>query len=275
MTSGRSLDPPWATRRLRSGMFVGVRDGTAPVILQVPPGELTASLGQTCVPSRPWAAGLASAASVGVLLVATATSAWLLAAHGYPDGAALLAPGQPLALSLVLVIVAAVVGSVLHELAHMVLGRARGQSLPRAKVNGRTAVARTNLTHTWVWPFIPRTAAFGGGLAVDLAVLSGALLAAGGRPGAAWLVASVTLLRIAWQLRPHRRTDGRFLLAHLCDDPAVVTTAMGVLRGRALGRPGIRHLLALAAMGAGLLLEGFITYWWGWRLVAQLLHVAG
>ncbi|WP_347353522.1 hypothetical protein [Intrasporangium sp.] len=216
-----------------------------------------------------------STATIGVLVLAAATSAWLLVARGLPDGAALVAPGQPLPLSIVLVLVVAAAGSVVHELAHMVLGRARGQALPRARVDGRTAVARTNLSHTWVWSFIPRTAAFGGGLATDLTVLCVALLAADGRAGTAWLVASVTLLRVVWQLRPHRRTDGRFLLAHLCDDPAVVTTAWDKVHGRDHGQLHTRHVVALLAMGAGLLLEVLIAYWWGWRLVARLLPVAG
>jgi hypothetical protein len=191
-----------------------------------------------------------------------------------PNGSDLAPSAVHPAIAFVVAVAIATLTGAIHEAAHVVLGRARGQGAPQVATRWGQAVATTELTHTWGWARRDQLVALGGGICVDLALLGVLAVVTASVPN--WftgLAMSVLIARVLWQGRCYRRTDGSHLLAAAFNDPFLRRDSIDTLRaGRLRTAPG-RVLLwcALAILGFGI--DAALVYEWLWQWIATLAGV--
>lgn len=241
---------PVRARKLRNGAWVTVAEGSDPLVVPADiarrltdpanPGTSFSDLHDILSdagflsdpagapisppPSAPqtpgWKVARICLWAVGVLLATIATT--LLIGGGVPTGADLVSAGPNAVLTVIVALAIAAITAVPHELAHVVFGRASSSSRGSVQVNVRRAFATTELTHVWTWPLPARLAAVSAGLVVDFAFLVAALTV---RTATGWWVATVAVavlvMRIVWQARFHRTSDGRHIAKMLLDNPLI------------------------------------------------------
>lgn len=86
----------------------------------------------------------------------------------------------------------------------------------------KKSMATVNMTHIWVWSFLGRVAAVSAGIMSDLLILC--ICSILGLYNDSWIIlaaASILWVRILWQFRFHRKTDGRLILMLLLDNPVI------------------------------------------------------
>lgn len=140
---------------------------------------------------------------------------------GVPTGDFLVTNHIGLLQNIIFMILFSIVTTIAHELMHLLFGQL---SLSKAglHMSVKTAVAKVSLSHVWVWSRLGRTAAVAAGVVLDLvelAVLSGLWLYSD-----AWFLpvaCAILWVRILWQLRIHKRTDGQLVLAMISDNPSI------------------------------------------------------
>lgn len=90
------------------------------------------------------------------------------------------------------------------------------------KIVLKKSMATVNMTHIWVWSFLGRVAAVSAGIMSDLLILC--ICSILGLYNDSWIIlaaASILWVRILWQFRFHRKTDGRLILMLLLDNPVI------------------------------------------------------
>lgn len=170
---------------------------------------------------------LASVAALGYV-------AWVFASGAVPapGPSDLVLPQVRLGLALAIFLATALATSVVHELAHVVVGRWYGLE-PRVALGGSGifSVARTNLTGVWALPRSLQWRPLAAGLMADLGIVAISLAVAGdvGR-----MVATTVLCRMLWQAQWYLRTDAYYLFAVLAGSLELRATA-GLWLRRLLG----------------------------------------
>lgn len=124
----------------------------------------------------------------------------------------------PLTKFLILLVMIAV-SSLVHELGHMVWGRICTVGAVRFDVFSSTVTTRLN--HIWFWEKLDAALALLAGVLIDVLFynISGYIFFGFLRE----MIQTALFLRIIWQFGFHRRSDGRFLLKILVDDPLLET----------------------------------------------------
>jgi len=286
VAGGGPVLKPVRTRRLRTGSWVVVAEGSEPLVVDeataralesssssaaarllgaeetlAAAGFTTNAPGGSPVPEAPRSAGWRIARAMvwavgGTLLPAAGV---LLVTGGVPLGHQVVPDGAPPLAAVGLAAAVALTTAVPHELGHLAFGR---RGIDALRVRARGASATTNLTHIWAWSDSPRLTAVLVGPVIDLALLTGVLLAR--HLGAGWpaeVAASVLLARLVWQFRFHRTCDGRHLAKLWLDDPLVGSGTAGTSGDR------IWRVL----LGAGALAEVGLVALWLFPALARLL----
>lgn len=86
----------------------------------------------------------------------------------------------------------------------------------------KKSMATVTMTHIWVWSFLGRVSAVSSGIMSDLLILC--ICSIMGLYNDSWIIsaaASILWVRILWQFRFHRKTDGRLILMLLLDNPVI------------------------------------------------------
>lgn len=201
-------------------------------------------------------------------------SALLLMYGGVPTGADAISAGPHALLAVAVAVGIAIVTSVPHEFAHVIFGRTFGRRHGSIQVRVRWAYATTNLTHVWAWSASPRLAAVSAGVVVDLAFLTLALiLRATTGAWVATVAVTVMVMRIVWQLRFHRNSDGRHIVKMLFDSPTIDADTKQALTTRLWTSAPSSAWLWLATIAAGVLAELALFAVWIAPAALRLLGV--
>ncbi len=141
---------------------------------------------------------------------------------GIPIGNRIIPANVPMWLSVAFMVVFSVVTTILHELMHMLYAKTWKRQNGGVKIVLKKSMATVTMTHIWVWSFWGRMAAVSAGIMSDLLILCFCSMI--GLYKDSWIVsaaASILWVRILWQFRFHRKTDGRFILMLLLDNPVI------------------------------------------------------
>lgn len=141
---------------------------------------------------------------------------------GVPIGNRILPANVPMWLSVIFMIAFSMATTMLHELMHMLYAKTWKRKNGGVKIVLKKSMATVTMTHIWVWSFWGRVAAVSAGIMSDLLILCLCSIIALYK--GSWIVSaaeSILWVRILWQFRFHRKTDGRFILMLLLDNPVI------------------------------------------------------
>lgn len=138
---------------------------------------------------------------------------------GIPTGDKLINRSiNPLSI-IIFIILFTLLTTIIHEIMHLLFGQSN-PSWKSIHLSAKIAVAKVPLSHIWTWTVLGRITAVSAGIIADLselAIFSGLSLIT-----RTWFISaacSILWIRILWQFRIHKRTDGQLLLALLFDKP--------------------------------------------------------
>ncbi|HEV8632810.1 MAG TPA: hypothetical protein VG370_01015 [Chloroflexota bacterium] len=244
--TGQPVDVLIFARELQALGLVASVDGEAGSQRLEPP---------TSQPERGWAWGLfalCSSAAIGYVAWAFASGALPV-----PGGADLLVPGLPLPVALLVWGGATVGVLIVHEAAHVVVGRAcRLRTRVRLRRRAVWLVAETDLTGVWGLERPRRWRPIAAGLMADGTLLAAAVLflqiaPEGGVPAAlVRMVAGVLVAHVLWQCQWYLRTDLYYMMCVVVDAFTLRRTAW-LLARRLVGRAPADAAEELAATPAG------------------------
>lgn len=158
-------------------------------------------------------------ALIGVLLT--------IPISGIPFGDRIIPNNIPIWMSLIFLIGFSILTTILHELLHMLYAATWKKQKSGLKITAKKSVATVSMTHIWVWSFLGRIAAVSAGIMNDLFLLS--ICSILGLHNENWIIsaaASILWVRILWQFRFHKNTDGRLILMFLLDNPVIESEKM-------------------------------------------------
>ncbi len=121
-----------------------------------------------------------------------------------------------------IIILCSVITTILHEFMHIIFSNNLSHMKGVVKFSIKKAVAYVPLSHVWTWPLPSRLAAISAGVILDLFWLSCITLARTYHDSELLILISfVLLLRIIWQLKFHKKSDGRYFVMMLMDNPFI------------------------------------------------------
>ncbi|MCI6585114.1 MAG: hypothetical protein MSC45_08630 [Mobiluncus sp.] len=238
-------------RMLRSGDILEVRPGESPRVLRGVGMVITGNL-LGCV--HPYGKSGSEAcrrivervvASVlGILLVCSlGVLVSYLIVHSFTFGFEWFIDDVPIFYQIIFVAFIAIVTSILHELGHIIFGKSFG-------VSGSVlwSTFRTNLNHIWVWSIPARFAAICSGLIID--VSCAAFLIVILPDSSQWLSSAVStiIFRIVWEFNLTRKTDLRWYLCLLFDNPLLMINIEKGKYGLLVRSLGIAYDIALVIL---------------------------
>lgn len=141
---------------------------------------------------------------------------------GIPLGDRIIPNNIPIWMSLVFLIGFSFLTTILHELLHMLYAATWKKRQRGLKIAVRKSMATVAMTHIWVWSFLGRISAVSAGIMSDLFLLS--ICSIIGVYDKNWIISAATAIlwvRILWQFRFHKNTDGRLILMFLIDNPMI------------------------------------------------------
>lgn len=141
---------------------------------------------------------------------------------GIPFGNRIIADTVPLWKSIIYMIFVSVATTAIHEIMHMIFAKTLKKRTGGLKVKLRGSVATVSMTHIWNWSLIGRLSSVSAGIVSDLLLLficsifrlyyeHWGLAAA----------ASILWVRILWQFRFNRKSDGRLMAMVALDNPII------------------------------------------------------
>ena len=141
---------------------------------------------------------------------------------GIPLGNRMIPANVPMWMSVIFMIGFSIATTMIHELLHMLYANTLKKQNGGVKIVLKKSMATVNMTHIWVWSFLGRVAAVSAGIMSDLLILC--ICSILGLYNDSWIIlaaASILWVRILWQFRFHRKTDGRLILMLLLDNPVI------------------------------------------------------
>lgn len=141
---------------------------------------------------------------------------------GVPFGNKIIPTNTPIWVSVIFMIVFSLLTTTLHEMMHMFYAKTWKMQKGGVNIMLKRSVATVSMTHIWVWSFCGRLAAVSAGIMSDLFILY--ICSILGLYNDCWVIsaaASILWVRILWQFRFHRKTDGRLILMILLDNPVI------------------------------------------------------
>lgn len=141
---------------------------------------------------------------------------------GIPFGNQIIADSVPLWESIIYMVFISVATTAIHEIMHMIFAQTWGKSAGGLNVKLRRSVATVSMTHIWNWSLLGRVSAVSAGIVSDLLLLFVCsifrlyfdhwVLAA---------TASILWVRILWQFRFNKKSDGRLMAMVALDNPII------------------------------------------------------
>lgn len=112
--------------------------------------------------------------------------------------------------------------TILHEFMHVIFSNNINNIKRIFNISLRKSIAYVSLTHVWTWSTFSRLVAVSAGVMIDTVILA-ILLVTGTilNSDIEMVLISTMLLRIIWQFRFHRKSDGRYFLMMLLDNPLI------------------------------------------------------
>lgn len=141
---------------------------------------------------------------------------------GIPFGNQIIVDSVPLWESIIYMVFISVATTAIHEIMHMIFAQTWGKRAGGLNVKLRRSVATVSMTHIWNWSLLGRVSAVSAGIVSDLFLLFVCsifrlyfdhwVLAA---------TASILWVRILWQFRFNRKSDGRLMAMVALDNPII------------------------------------------------------
>lgn len=141
---------------------------------------------------------------------------------GIPFGNKIIPTNATIWVSVIFMIVFSILTTILHEMMHMFYAKTWKKQNGGVNIMLKWSVATVSMTHIWVWSFWGRLAAVSAGIMSDLFILC--ICSIWRLYNDCWIIsaaASILWLRILWQFRFHRKTDGHLILMLLLDNPVI------------------------------------------------------
>ncbi|WP_140424644.1 hypothetical protein [Corynebacterium bovis] len=289
---------PVSARKLRSGSWVVVADGSAPLVMteelkdemihgEIDSCELSLDLlresgfiadSATTCPSIPTADDIPLGTistpalwTIGRLSVLTLTKHFITLRRKPLSG-----PGKAPA-SVVRVLLSAVasgvLGSIPHEASHIYFGAAWRSGKNPLHVSVLKGTATTSLTHVWTWGVRERLTAVSSGIIIDLASLAALELLNKRKPSSLLSVASsMTAARLSLQLRFHRNCDGRHIAMLLIDNPDIAAECRDFAKTKSLASAPREVKLWFTLEAIGRLIEVSSIFYWIVRPALRMIN---
>ncbi|GAB0171165.1 lantibiotic ABC transporter permease [Lysinibacillus sp. CTST325] len=141
---------------------------------------------------------------------------------GIPIGSKLISKDTNIWVNILFIILFSIVTTSIHEVMHMLFANSWKKTKGGLKLNFKKATATVAMSHIWVWSFLGRITAISAGVIFDLFLLS--ILTYSQFWLNSWVLpvsCSILWIRILWQLRFHKKSDGQFLISMVIDDPFI------------------------------------------------------
>lgn len=141
---------------------------------------------------------------------------------GIPFGNRIISINVSLWKSIMFLIIFSILTTIIHEMMHMLYARTWNKRDGRINIILKESVATVTMTHIWVWSFLGRLSAVSAGVISDLFILSICSILRLYFDN--WIMAaasSILFLRILWQFRFHKKSDGRLIVMILLDNPTI------------------------------------------------------
>lgn len=141
---------------------------------------------------------------------------------GIPFGNQLIFANVPLWMSVTFIVFFSIFTTILHEMMHIFYARTWRKQKGGINVVLKKSVVTVSMTHIWVWSPLGRLAAVSAGIMSDLFILC--IISALKLYNDSWIIssaASILWVRILWQFRFHKKTDGQLMLMFLLDNPLI------------------------------------------------------
>lgn len=141
---------------------------------------------------------------------------------GIPFGNRIISTNVPLWKSIIFMAGFSVLTTMLHEIMHMLYARTWSNQRGGLNIILKKSVVTVTMTHIWVWSFWGRLTAVSAGIISDLFIL--AICSVFRLYSDSWIMsaaASILWLRILWQFRFHRKSDGRLIITVILDNPVI------------------------------------------------------
>lgn len=112
--------------------------------------------------------------------------------------------------------------TMLHEFMHVIFSNNIKNIKTMLSISLKKSTAYVSLTHVWVWSTFSRLIAISAGVMMDTMILSILLIIGTILNDEIWkILISIMFLRIIWQFGFYRKTDGKYFLLMLLDNPLI------------------------------------------------------
>lgn len=123
---------------------------------------------------------------------------------------------------IIFILIFSISTTLIHELLHMLFAKTFTFYRGGLQVSITKATAAVSMSHIWIWSTVSRVAALSAGIIGDLILL--ASLSCLRIYHDNWIVVSGSIIlwvRILWQFRFHRKSDGQLLAMTILDNPLI------------------------------------------------------
>lgn len=161
----------------------------------------------------------------GLLLLAVMSLLVILiriSSIGISFGDKMIPINVPIWMSILFMISFSILTTMIHEMMHMLYAQTWREKGKGVNIILKKSVATVSMTHIWVWSFWGRFSAIVAGIISDLFILASCLIFQ--LYFNSWIIASassILWLRILWQFRVHKKSDGRLIIMVILDNPMI------------------------------------------------------
>ena len=119
-------------------------------------------------------------------------------------------------------IVFSIITTILHEFMHVVFSNSLKNIKDIFNISLKKSVVHISITHVWTWSLLSRLMAVSAGVILDIFILACIMvLKTILNVEVLSLMAVIMFLRIIWQFRFHKQSDGKYFLMMLIDNPMI------------------------------------------------------
>jgi|GEM_PF-365318 len=139
-----------------------------------------------------------------------------------PIGSKLISKDTNIWVNILFIILFSMVTTFGHEIMHIIFANSWKKTKGGMNLNFKKATATVAMSHIWVWSLLGRVTAISAGVIFDLFLLS--ILTYSQFWINSWVLpvsCSILWVRILWQLRFHKKSDGQFLVSLIIDNPSI------------------------------------------------------
>ncbi len=124
--------------------------------------------------------------------------------------------------SIIYVILVSLITTAIHEVMHMIFAHTWGKKVGGLRIKLKSSIATVSMNHIWCWSLIGRLSAVTAGIVSDLFLLFlCSILRLYFDNWELSALASILWVRILWQFRFNRNSDGRLIAMMSLDNPII------------------------------------------------------